>query len=207
MPCIGRCWFRLAVLALAAPSRLPSGCTPDDLAQTRQIHLQHGLAAVFAVICARPVFATDAMRIRNQKDFFAGLLFMLVGLAFAWGASQYRIGSSASMGPGYFPLMLGLMLALLGVAIVLRALAWRAVADAVDPGKVGAWAFKPLFFIIAANLLFGLLLGGLPRFDLPAMGLVLAIYGLTAVAGMAGERFSLKESLLLATVLAVGIFR
>jgi len=161
---------------------------------------------VFAVICARPVFATDAMRIRNQKDSFSGLLFMLVGLAFAWGASQYRIGISASMGPGYFPLMLGLMLALLGVAIVLRALAWRAPPDAADPGKVGAWAVKPLFFIIAANLLFGLLLGGLPRFGLPAMGLVLAIYGLTVVAGMAGERFSLKESLLLATVLALGSY-
>ncbi|NBX22059.1 MAG: hypothetical protein EBR58_12120 [Betaproteobacteria bacterium] len=51
------------------------------------------------------------MKIQSQKDFFAGLMFTVVGGSFAAGASQYTLGSGAKMGPGYFPLILGLMLA------------------------------------------------------------------------------------------------
>ena len=46
------------------------------------------------------------MRIKSQKDFFAGLLYMGIGIAFAWGATNYNIGDGARMGPGYFPLVL-----------------------------------------------------------------------------------------------------
>jgi len=139
------------------------------------------------------------MKIKSQKDFYSGLLFMLIGGGFAWGATSYRVGTSASMGPGFFPLMLGGLLVLLGLLVVLRALA----LDNEGGDKVGAWAWRPLFFVIVANLLFGVLLSGLPSFKVPAMGLVVAIFGLTLVAGMAGDRFELKESLLLACVLAL----
>ena len=54
------------------------------------------------------------MQIKSQKDFFSGLLFIGVGVAFAWGATTYNVGESARMGPGYFPLMLGIVLALIG---------------------------------------------------------------------------------------------
>ena len=50
------------------------------------------------------------MRIKSQKDFFAGLMFSVVGVGFAIGASTYSIGEGARMGPGYFPLMLGIVL-------------------------------------------------------------------------------------------------
>lgn len=43
------------------------------------------------------------MKIKSQKDFFSGLMFMGVGVAFAVGASNYNIGTGARMGPGYFP--------------------------------------------------------------------------------------------------------
>jgi len=136
--------------------------------------------------------------VKNTKDFYAGLLFTGVGSAFAWGALDYQVGSSARMGPGYFPLLLGVLLALLGVAMMLRAA--RSRADRLD--TVGPWAWKPLVAIIAANLLFGVALGGLPRLKLPALGLMLGIYGLTFVACLAGERFKFKEAALLATALA-----
>ena len=48
------------------------------------------------------------MTIKSQKDFFSGLLFMAAGVTFAWLASGYTIGHGAQMGPGYFPLVLGL---------------------------------------------------------------------------------------------------
>ena len=57
------------------------------------------------------------MRVKNQKDFLAGLLFMAVGLAFAWGATHYPIGRGAHMGPGYFPRILGGVMAVLGVIV------------------------------------------------------------------------------------------
>ena len=49
------------------------------------------------------------MNIKSQKDFFSGLMFMGVGAAFAWGATTYNVGTGARMGPGYFPLMLGIL--------------------------------------------------------------------------------------------------
>ena len=58
--------------------------------------------------------------IRNPKDFWAGLLFVALGvLAFVLG-SDYTLGTAARMGPGYFPRMLGLLLIALGMIIVLR---------------------------------------------------------------------------------------
>jgi hypothetical protein len=50
------------------------------------------------------------------------------------------------------------------------------------------------------------LLGGLPSIGLPAMGLILAIYALVIIASKAGDTFSLKESLILATILSVGSY-
>ncbi len=138
------------------------------------------------------------MRIKSQKDFFSGLLFMAFGLSFALGAFDYKIGESARMGPGYFPLVLGLVLAVLGAAIAFKALTIESVAG----DKVGSWAWRPLGCIIAANLLFGVLLGGLPSVGLPAMGMVVAIYGLTLVASLADDAFRLGPVLVLATVLA-----
>lgn len=139
------------------------------------------------------------MNIKSQKDFFSGLMFMAVGVAFAWGATNYNVGTGARMGPGYFPLLLGILMAILGAAIVLESM----VVETEDGEKIGKWAWKPLFFIIAANLVFGLMLGGLPSIGIPAMGLIAGIYALTFIASLAGEEFNLKAVLILATVLAI----
>lgn len=142
------------------------------------------------------------MSIKSQKDFFSGLMFLVVGVAFAWGATTYTVGNGARMGPGYFPLLLGILLAIIGAAIMFKGV----VVETVDGEKVGKWAWKQIFFIIASNLLFGVLLAGLPSFGIPAMGLIVAIYGLTFVAALAGSQFRFKEVLLLATILAVGSY-
>ena len=63
-----------------------------------------------------------------------------------------------------------------------------------------------MFFIIAANLLFGILLGGLPSLGIPAMGLIAAIFGVTLVASLAGDTFNLKEVLILSVVLSIGSY-
>lgn len=140
------------------------------------------------------------MGIKSQKDFFAGLVYVVMGVAFAWGATQYNIGDGARMGPGYFPRLLGIVLTLIGAFVIYKSL----TVETPDGEKIGKWAWKPLIFIIAANFLFGILLGGWPLLGIPAMGLIIAIYVLTIVAAMAGNEFKLTEVLVLATILAVG---
>ena len=139
------------------------------------------------------------MNIKSQKDFFSGLLFIVIGAAFAIGANNYTVGTGARMGPGYFPLLLGIFLAILGGVITFNSL----VIATPDGDKIGSWAWKPLVFIILANLAFGLMIGGLPSVKIPAMGMIVGIYALTFIASLAGEEFNLKEVAILATVLAI----
>jgi len=139
------------------------------------------------------------VKIKSSKDFFSGLMFTVVGAAFAYGATSYTVGTGARMGPGYFPLLLGIILALLGAAILFKSL----VVETPDGEPVGAFAWKPLIFIIAGNLLFGVLLGGLPSIGLPAMGLIAAIFGTTIVVSMAGDQFNFKETIVLSAILSV----
>ena len=142
------------------------------------------------------------MKIKSQKDFFAGLMFLVVGVAFAWGATTYSVGSGARMGPGYFPLLLGILLAIIGAVVMFKS----TVVETEGGDLIGKWAWKQIFFVIGANLLFGVLLAGLPSFGIPAMGLIIAIYGLTFMASLAGSTFNFKEVFLLATVLAAGSY-
>ena len=142
------------------------------------------------------------MHIKSQKDFFSGLMFVGVGVAFAWGATTYNVGEGARMGPGYFPLLLGIVLSLIGAAVLFGSL----VVEIEGHALIGKWAWRPLFFIIAANLAFGVLLGGLPSLRIPAMGLIAAIYALTLIASLADGHFHLRDTLILATVLAIGSY-
>lgn len=142
------------------------------------------------------------MNIKSQKDFFSGLMFMGVGTAFAWGATTYTVGEGARMGPGYFPLMLGVLMTILGVVITFKSL----VIEVEGGDRIGQWAWKPLCFIILANLAFGVLLAGLPSIKLPAMGMILAIYALTFISSMAEAGWKVKNTFILATVLAIGSY-
>ena len=142
------------------------------------------------------------MHIKSQRDFYSGVLFSAFGVAFAWGATSYNVGTGARMGPGYFPLLVGILIAILGVLITFSAL--RHGPPDGDP--IGKIAWKPLFFIISANLMFGVLLAGLPSLGIPAMGLIVAIYALTFIASLAGDQFNAKSVFVLATVLAIGSY-
>jgi signal transduction histidine kinase len=80
------------------------------------------------------------------------------------------------------------------------------VVETLGGDKIGAWAWKPLVFIIAANIVFGILLAGLPKFGIPAMGLIVGIYALVFVASMAEPGWKVKNTFFLATALAVGSY-
>jgi Tripartite tricarboxylate transporter TctB family len=139
------------------------------------------------------------VNIKSQKDFVSGLMFMGIGGLFTWGATAYSLGTGARMGPGYFPMLLGVMMAVLGAFITFNSL----VIERADGDKIGKWAYKPLFYIIAANLVFGICLGGLPSIKLPAMGMIVGIFVLTFVASMAEAGGKIKSTFILATTLAL----
>jgi hypothetical protein len=139
------------------------------------------------------------VNIKSQKDFFAGLMFLIIGMAFAIGAYSYSMGEGARMGPGYFPRMLGVLLALIGAFITFKAL----TVATTDGDKVGSFAWRPLVFILGANFVFGICIGGLPALGIPAMGMIVGIYALTIIASLAGDGFKWTHVLGLATVLSV----
>ena len=88
------------------------------------------------------------MKIKSQRDFWSGLMFVAVGLGFAWGATFYRFGDSARPGPGFFPFGLGLLTALLGLILLFKALS----VERVDGDPIGAFAWRPLGCIVGAAL-------------------------------------------------------
>jgi len=132
------------------------------------------------------------MRIKSQRDFWAGLMFVVTGVGFAWGATFYSFGSSARPGPGYFPFGLGILLALLGAFTLFEAL----TIETEDGEPVGAFAWKPLGFIVGTVAVFG--------WALPHLGMVAALPILVIIAAMAGDEFHWGEVLANSVLLTVG---
>jgi Tripartite tricarboxylate transporter TctB family len=129
------------------------------------------------------------MKIKSERDFWAGMMFLVVGIAFAWGATTYNFGSSARPGPGYFPFGLGVLLALLGALELFKALTIE--SEGGDP--IGHIAWKPLIVILAAVGMFGV--------ALPRLGLVITLPLLVLVSSWASDEFSVKATLINALVL------
>jgi hypothetical protein len=132
------------------------------------------------------------MRIKSQRDFWSGVMFILVGIGFAWGATNYSFGNSARPGPAYFPFGLGILMAILGAMVTFKALTVE--TEGGDP--IGDIGWKPLIIIVASLVGFG--------FALPYLGMVIALPLLVLTSALAGDEFHLGEALLNAAILTVG---
>ncbi len=127
--------------------------------------------------------------VSGSKDFWSGLLFCGVGVAAAALARGYPMGTTMRMGPGYFPTMLGWLLALIGLVLIVRTVIRSGPA-------VGRLAFSKLLLITVSNVLFALLLRRL--------GLVAAIILFVLVSAYASKRFRWPVATALAVGLAIG---
>ncbi|PPE69860.1 tripartite tricarboxylate transporter TctB family protein [Caldimonas thermodepolymerans] len=134
------------------------------------------------------------MKIKSQRDFVAGLAFIVVGLAFAWGATNYSFGSSARPGPGYFPFGLGIILAIIGAVITFEAL----TIETEDGEPIGDIAWRPLLIILGAVGVFGFLL--------PRAGMVITIPVLITMASAAAGRIRWLDVAILSVVLTLGSY-
>jgi hypothetical protein len=132
------------------------------------------------------------MKIKSQRDFVSGLMFLVVGIAFAWGATEYSFGTSARPGPGYFPFGLGILLAILGAFVLFKALTLE--SEGGDP--IGRIAWRPLLIIVAAVAVFG--------FALPRLGLVCTLPLLITLSALAGSEFHWRDVLISSVVLTLG---
>ena len=89
--------------------------------------------------------------VKNQKDFWSGLMFMAFGLGILAVARDYPFGTTTRMGAGFFPMVLAAVLAVLGLIIVVRACLTK------RKGEISGLALKPLLLVIAATVLYGAL--------------------------------------------------
>ena len=132
---------------------------------------------------------------RAIKDLLAGVVFIGLGLAFAVGASTYQVGTALRMGPGYFPLVLGGLLALLGVLIIVRG------AVAGEDAAIGPIPWKAAAVIAGAIVFFGATISDL--------GVVPSTFVTALVAGFAGRRSGVVAPVVIAlglTLASVLIF-
>jgi putative tricarboxylic transport membrane protein len=126
--------------------------------------------------------------IRNQKDFWTGVIFIAFGVAFLAIAQGYPLGTARRMGPAYFPTILSVVLMLIGLAAMVRGFVTRGT-------PFTAFALKPMVLIALGTVLFGLLIRD--------AGLVVAIVLLVAISAYSSMHFSWKTAGLLAAALSV----
>ena len=132
------------------------------------------------------------MKIKSQRDFWSGLMFVTVGIGFAWGALSYSFGNSARPGPGFFPFGLGVLMAILGSVVLFQAL----VVETENGEPIGPWAFRPLLIVMASVALFGYLL--------PRLGMALSLPILIVMVSLAGDEFHWKDAVISVLVLTLG---
>lgn len=131
------------------------------------------------------------MKIKSERDFWSGVMFLAVGIGFAWGATTYSFGNSARPGPGYFPFGLGILLAVLGGMVLFKAL----TIETEDGEKVGHFPWKPLFVILFSVAVFGVII--------PRLGMLISLPLLVLMSSWASDEFSWKATLINAVVLTV----
>ena len=140
------------------------------------------------------------MKIGHPKNFWGGVMFIVIGLLFAVIARGipgvsfmpgYTMGTPARMGPGFFPFYLGMILTLLGVLIALTGLR----VHRGDPGKIEKFHWGPVGWVLGAIVIFGLLL--------KPVGVLLDGVVLIVVASLGSHEFKLKPVLILAVCLTI----
>ena len=127
------------------------------------------------------------IRIRNGKDFYAGLFFFFIGIVTVLEARSYSVGTVRSMGPGYFPNILGYLLLMIGGGTAVRGL-W------LKGERIRITSIRPLLMVSGAALSFALLL--------KPCGLIVALLALVFLCCLGSREFRIRYAVILYFVLA-----
>lgn len=131
---------------------------------------------------------------RNNRDFWAGIFFILTGAAAMIISRDYPMGTALRMGPGYFPTVLGGIIIVFGIYVLIKGVM-------NNEKVVGNWSIRPLIVLPAATWIFGTVM--------EKFGFVPALVILIYTSALAGKEFKFVEVTLLAiglTVASVGMF-
>jgi len=128
------------------------------------------------------------VRVKNPQDLGAGAVFVLIGLAGLYFGRELAFGTAARMGPGYFPILLSVLILAIGIIVAIRGLTTE--GPPIEPVQL-----RPIAMIIAAILIFGVLID--------VVGLALTALLLTVFAAYARREVKLTETILLGAGLAV----
>ena len=134
------------------------------------------------------------VRIRRRQDLWAGVFFVAVGVLAVLLARAYPIGTAMRMGPGYFPTVLGALVALLGIVIAIR-------GACLAGAELAPWGLRPLVLVLGGVLLFAALVRPL--------GLVVATLALVVTSSLGNREARLAEVAglgLFLAALALGVF-
>jgi hypothetical protein len=123
---------------------------------------------------------------KYNRDYYGGGLMLLLGLGAVWEGTSYRIGTLVRMGPGFFPVALGVLLSLTGIFIMLGAAA--SVPDGKDENLRPEWrGWSCISLSIVAFVLFGHYGGLLP-----------ATFAVVFISAMGDRENTWKSAFLLA---------
>ena len=128
--------------------------------------------------------------IKNPRDFWAGVMFLVVGGLFAGIALTYKLGTAARMGPGFFPFFLGLILAGLGIGILVSSLRLKNAGPGVEK-----FHWYPVFWVLFPIVVFGVLL--------KILGMIVSGLLVVILSSIASEEFKLRPALWLAVGLVI----
>jgi hypothetical protein len=128
-------------------------------------------------------------RRRSYPDVLAGGIFVLIGAAFVVGSLSYSLGTPQRMGPGYFPLLMGAILAALGLGVVVKGLVAGEVIE------FGAIPWRAVVAIVLALVFFG--------FTVRRLGFVPTSFVTAFLTTMASTRVRLLTALAVAAGLTV----
>ena len=130
------------------------------------------------------------MKIRNQKDFWSGVMFIVFGVLFIVWSMEYQFGTTQRMGPGYFPTILGILLVFLGILVALPTLKHDSAETHVE--RIG---WRGLLVILGSVVLYAIFL--------PRLGFVISMATLVILSAMASREFTWKAALLSTVVLGI----
>jgi len=126
--------------------------------------------------------------LQQNRDFLAGMLFLLIGGIGFYVALSYPFGTLQKMGPGYFPRVLSGVLIVFGLVTLVRGLK--------SGEKVqGAWGWFPLVMLTISLVAFGFLM--------EHVGLIPALVVMLFTSAYAGKEAKFREVAILAVIMCV----
>jgi putative tricarboxylic transport membrane protein len=143
----------------------------------------------------RPAVLEDAyvqvLSSKRNRDYIGGALMTLLGLGTVLQGMSYSIGTVRRMGPGFFPVALGVILALVGIAIIVSAR--FAVYEGEETPLPPEWRG---WFCIGLSIVAFVVLG---KYG----GLLPATFAIVFISALGDRENSLKSAVILSLAIIV----